>query len=75
MRDFVIPRDTSSSVREAFRQVRLILRDQSVPVLTHLDEVRGIAEGSSAYLWEGGRVRKYVKLGNALYFEELTKQN
>lgn len=74
MRDFVPPRDTQESVIEAFRQVHLILRSLDVPILTSLQSVRGIAEGTSAYFQrDDGILCRYSKIGGELYCEEIPK--
>jgi len=74
MRDFVVPRDTQESVIETFRQIRLMLRDLHVPVLTDKNAVQSIAEGQAAYFREAdGRLCRWTKIEGELYCEEMPR--
>lgn len=69
MRDFVNPRDTQPSVTEAFRQIRLILKDLDFPLLKKKSSIKGITEGTSAYIFEDGQLCRYTKMRGELYKE------
>ena len=71
MRDFVNPRDTQPSVTEAFRQIRLILKDLDFPLLSKKSSVKGITEGTSAYFFEGSTLCRYTKMKGKLYKETI----
>ena len=74
MRDFVVPRDTQQSVIEAMRQIRLALRDLNTPLLTDMNAVRSIAEGTSAYFKAPeGRLCRYTKIEGELFCEEIPR--
>ena len=70
-----LPANVQPEVRDAFQQVQEQLRKMEVPILKDMREVRGIPEGSSCYFVtvRTPGVRKFTKVNNALYYEDLEK--
>ena len=71
MRDFVYPRNVQPGIGEAFRQIRLILKQVQIPVLTNRKSLMGIAEGTSAYYVERNSVFRYTKINGKLQKENV----
>ena len=71
MRDFVYPRNVQPGIGEAFRQIRLILKQVQIPVLTNRKSLIGIAEGTSAYYVEGKSIFRYTKINGKLQKENV----
>ena len=69
MMDFVVPRDAQESIIKTFQDIRGILRNLQIPVLTKMQSVRAIEEGTSAYYAEGNKVYRYTKIKGKLHKE------
>ena len=75
MMDFVPPRDAQESVIKTFQDIRGILRNLQIPVLTNMRSVRAIQDGTSAYFADGDKVYRYTKINGKLRKEVVEVPN
>jgi hypothetical protein len=72
---FTIPANVQPEIRDAFQQVEEELKKRDIPIFKDMRDVRGIPEGTSCYYntARSERVRKFTKINNRLYYEDLQK--
>lgn len=67
MRDFIVPRDAQPSLVEAFRQARLMIKDNQIPLLHKMASVRAIQEQTSCFHFEDQVLCLYTKVNGKLH--------
>lgn len=71
MKDFAIGQNIPYETSEVLRKIAENLKSLNTPLLTSKNQLNAIENGSSAYIFEGGTLYRYIRLDNKLHKEEV----